>query len=327
MNAASVWRDNSEAAMIEKLAFCLITCLLIGASPAQKRAESTSPEQRYTLSVAVDLVVFNVTVTDKNRRPVSGLKADNFRVVEDDVEQEIRTVRAEDVPVTVGLVMDNSGSMAARRQDVISAAIEFVSSSNPQDEIFIVNFNDYVAVPLFGQSAFTSDYDELRNALLRTAAVGKTALYDGLSVALKRLDAGSHLRKALVVFSDGGDNASARTLDQVTAQAAASSATVFTIGMYDASDPDQNPKVLRELSKLTGGEFYRPTTSAELHSVWKKIAGGIRSQYTIGYVSSNTRRDGAFRKVRITAVDRNRKSLQVETRAGYLAPAAAPVVR
>ena len=166
------------------------------------------PSNDYKVTVDVDLVVFNVTVLDSKGRLVSGLTKDDFRVVESGQTQELQFVRPEDTPATVGLVIDNSGSMRRKRAEVTEAALAFVEASNPHDEIFVVNFNERVFMGLPPSLPFTSEAEQLRAALTTSRAEGKTALYDAVAVALKHLDKGTQQRKALVVLSDGGDNAS-----------------------------------------------------------------------------------------------------------------------
>src|SRR2546426_121305 len=198
---------------------------LVQSALAQKPRDSNAHD--FKLSVDVDLVIFNVTVTDAKGRSVKGLSRDDFRIIEAGQEQSIQFVRPEDIPATVGLVIDNSGSMRRRRSDVINAALAFAEASNPQDEIFIVNFNERVSMGLPGALPFTSDMDQLRAALANTRAEGKTALYDGVAAALNHLEAGTHQRKALVVLSDGGDNASGLTENGVRALAGQSNATIY----------------------------------------------------------------------------------------------------
>jgi VWFA-related protein len=153
---------------------------------------------------------------------------------------------------------------------------------------------------------------------METRAEGTTALYDALKLSLGHLKDGTRQRKAIVLLSDGGDNASTTKLEDVLDLAQQSSATIYCIGIYDPSQKDRNPSVLKKIAKITGGEAYFPKTLAELHAIWPRIAGAIRGQYTIGYVSANALKDGEYRKVKITAT-RKGKSLDVRTRAGYVA--------
>ena len=180
---------------------------------------------QYTLSVDVDLVVFNVSVLGDDGRPVTGLTEKDFRVYEDGREEKIKIFQPEDTPATVGIVIDNSGSMASKRNDVVAAAWAFITASHPEDEMFIVNFNGKPSLALPPGMAFTNNRSELRATLTQTRAEGTTALYDALELALKHLRDGSRQRKALVVLSDGGDNASISKLDDVLKVAQQSSAT------------------------------------------------------------------------------------------------------
>jgi VWFA-related protein len=270
--------------------------------------------------VDVDLVVFNVTVTDSKGRHVSGLKADDFRVFEEGQLQDVKLFQAEDTPASVGLMIDNSGSMREKRANVAKAALDFVSASNPEDEMFVVNFNEHVYFGLPHSMPFTNNVDRLR-AALTTAPVGLTSLYDALASGIEHLKTGTRDRKALIVLSDGGDNASHRTLDEIFQMAQRSSATIYTIGIYDVIDRDRNPRVLRKIAQLTGGRAYFPESLDDIEQVWRDIAGGIRSQYTIGYFSNDSSRDGGFRKVKIVASRNNGgRTLRVTTREGYVAP-------
>lgn len=289
------------------------------AQTASSQTAQDSGSKDFKLSVDVDLVVFNVTVTDSKSRPVKGLSKGNFRIIEAGQDQPIQFVRPEDTPATVGLVIDNSGSMRRKRSDVVDAALAFAESSNPQDEIFIVNFNERVFMGLPAGMSFTNDLATLRSALGNTRAQGKTALYDGVSAGLKHLKAGAHQRKALVVLSDGGDNASAASEKDVLSLAEESNATIYTIEIEDPDDKDQNPKVLEDLAKLTAGEAYRAKSLDELSGIWRKIAGGIRDQYTIGYISKNRAHDGTFRNVKVIATGKDGKELRVRARKGYVA--------
>ncbi len=274
---------------------------------------------QFTLSVDVDLVVFNVTVLDRNGRAVTGLTADNFQVFEDGRKEEIKIFQPEDTPATIGLVIDNSGSMANKRAEVVSAGSAFVSASHSEDEMFIVNFNGKPWLALPKSIPFTSRQPQLHAALSQTQARGTTALYDALELALGHLEKGMRQRKSLVLLSDGGDNASYATLEEVMHLAQSSSATIYCIGIYDPDQKDRNPGVLKQIAKLTGGEAFFPKKASDLGEVWPRIATTIRGQYTIGFLSSNSGRDGTYRKVKITAVDKRGKNLDVRSRPGYYA--------
>ena len=299
----------------------LISLFISHSSGALVPPQQDRDEGHYVIAVDVDLVIFNVTVTDSKGRHVSGLKASDFHVYEENRLQDIDLFNAENVPASIGLVIDNSGSMRNKRADVDKAALAFARASNPEDEMFVVNFNENVYLGLPPSIPFTNDLEQIRSALLRTLPVGLTALYDALALGIEHLKTGTRYRKALVVLSDGGDNASRRPLDDVLRIAQHSSATIYAIGIYDETDRDRNPRVLRKIAELSGGRAYFPDSLTDLERVWSDIAGAIRSQYTIGYHSSNPNRDGMFRKVKITA-SRNGQGLRVTTRDGYFAPSA-----
>jgi VWFA-related protein len=276
---------------------------------------------QYTLSVDVDLAVFNVSVTDRSGRPVTGLTQVNFRILDEDQERPIKIFEPEDSPATVGLIIDNSGSMTRKRSQVVKAANAFVEASHLQDEVFIVNFNRRAWFALPASMPFTSNVQQLRTALLTVGADGTTALYDAVHVALKHLEKGTRQRKALVLLSDGADNASLNTLEEITKTAIASSATIYAIGLYDRNDRNRQSGVLRDLARVTGGRAYFPNRPEALHEVWRDIAGDLRGQYTIGFMTDNLRHDGSFRKVSISATDNRGRPLEVRTRPGYTTPA------
>jgi Ca-activated chloride channel homolog len=269
----------------------------------------------------VDVALFNVSVTDSKGRHVSGLKLSDFRVFENGQAQDIQLFSAEDVPATIGLVMDNSGSMRTKRTDVQRAALAFIAASNPADELFLVAFNEKAYMGLPEKLRFTSDPGQFQFALMQMNPGGLTALYDATAVALDHLKSGTHDRKALVILSDGGDNASRRKLDDLLDISRRSSATVYTIGIYDENDPDRNPRVLRKIADSSGGRAYFPRSLAHLDEVWREIAGEIRSQYTIGYVPrKSSMGSGTYRSVKIVATHNGGKPLNVTTREGYVLP-------
>lgn len=277
---------------------------------------------QFTISIDVDLAVFNITVLGGDGQPVTGLTADNFRVFEDGREEKIKLFQPEDTPATVGLLIDNSGSMRNKQNDVVAAATAFVEASHPDDEMFVVNFNRVPWFALRPGLAFTSDRTEIKNALNHPRMEGTTALYDAIAVALNHLKEGGKQRKALVILSDGGDNASHIKLNDALKMAEQSSATIYCIGIYDPNQRDRNPSVLKRIAKVTAGESYFPSNLEDLHTVWPRIAGAIRGQYTIGYISSNQTHDGTFRKVKIVAKNKRGKILDVRARPGYISGSA-----
>lgn len=278
----------------------------------------------YTINVRVGLAVLPVSVTDHKNHRVSGLKKENFHVYEDGRPQTITLFEDKDAPVTVGLVVDNSLSMEPKRPAVIAAALAFAGSSNPQDEIFVVNFNQAIHVELPQGVPFTRNPGELRSALSNITASGQTALYDAIAVALEHLKQGTGGKKYLIVVSDGGDDASRHSLSDTLAMAKGSDAAIYTVAIVNENFTDENPGVLKKLSKATGGEFFLPDSVSEVVDTLKLIARDIRQQYTLGYVPDNQEPDGKFRSIRVTASAPDGRKLSVRTRAGYLAPTVAP---
>ncbi len=285
--------------------------------PADQKPTEPQQENPFQISVNLNLVVLPASVRDRKGGFASDLKEQNFEVYEDGVRQSIRLFRHEDIPVTVGLVVDHSGSMQNKIGDVIEAARAFVRTSNEQDQMFVVNFNEHVTMGLPPGISFTDQAEAMQFAILRAPLAGQTALYDALDVALDHLHSGDREKKVLVVISDGGDNASKLALPQILKKASESNAVVYAIGIFDKDDPDQNPGVLRRLAKETGGEAYFPERFGEAQDICVGIANDIRHQYTLGYVSTNTLGTG-HRAVRVVAKAAG-KDLVVRTRAGYTA--------
>jgi len=274
----------------------------------------------FSIAVNVRLVLFNVTVADDKGRFIPGLKSSNFRILDGGQTQEIKLFSAEDVPATIGLVIDNSGSMRSKQADVRLAALRFVEGSNPDDQIFLIDFNDKAHRSLPEDLAFTNDPEKVRSALLQMIPDGRTSLYDAVAMALEHLKTGSMERKALVVLSDGGDNASRISLEQLIPMAVRSNATIYTIGIYDDTDADRNPNVLQRIAKAGGGRAYFPRSAGSMVQVWNEIAGEIRSQYSIGFIPNGRGTAGVLQKVKITASRNGGGSLRVNAREGYVVP-------
>jgi VWFA-related protein len=274
----------------------------------------------YTLRLNADMVVLNATVLDRHNATVSGLEKADFQVYEDGVLQQINHFSHEDTPVTVGIVVDNSGSMGPKRNDVIAAAQSFARLSNPQDQMFIVNFNDNVSFGLPPDLPFTDRREPLQLALAGIGAVGQTSLYDGVATALAHIKLGNRDKKVLILISDGDDNASKHTLAQVIDMAKQSTAIIYAIGIFDERDGDQNPAVLRRLAKETGGEAFFPESSKDTVSLCEGIARDIRSQYTLAYTPTIQSQDGKYRAIEVKASARGRGRLSVRTRPGYVVP-------
>ena len=282
---------------------------------SQSHANNQDP-----IRINVELVVLHAAVLDRKRRPVAGLGKANFQIYENGVLQEIESFSHEDIPVTVGLVIDNSGSMRPKRAEVIAAALAFAHSSNPKDQLFLVNFNEHVSFGLPADRPFTDEVAQLEIALSTLTANGKTALYDAVAAALAHLKQSKRDKQVLIVISDGADNASRYDAAQVLAAAKQSEAIIYAIGIYEQDDPDRNPGSLKQLAKATGGEAFLPTSVKDVTSICERIARDIRSQYTLTYTPTNIKYDGKYRSIEVKAEAPGRGRLFVRTRAGYYAP-------
>ena len=303
------------------LSLSLLLIALPGVVQSQEPPASQNPyEDRYTIKVNVDSVVLHPAVQDTKGVLVSGLGKNDFQVYEDGVLQQIKYFGHEDIPATVGLIVDNSGSMAGKRSEVIVASVAFARSSNPEDQMFVIIFNEGVYFGLPDGTPFTDNAESLENALSRIASDGMTALYDAVAAGLEHLKKGDRDKKVLIVISDGSDNASKSKLPEIMTMAGQSNAIVYTTGLFDLNDPDRNPRVLRQLARATGGEAFFPSHVGEIIPILEQIAHDIRNQYTIVYSPTNQKQDGTYRTLRVKAAAPGRGRLSVRTRAGYYAP-------
>jgi VWFA-related protein len=301
---------------------CTLALFALSALTANVESQTTSPAQiddskPYRFSTNVNLVVLNATVRDKRGWFVSDLAQSDFQVYEDGVAQAIRLFRHEDIPVTVGLVVDHSGSMWPKLAEVIAASRTFVESSRPDDDMFVVNFNERVTVELAGKN-HSNRPDQLARALSSRPTIGKTALYDAVFEGLQQLHNGAREKRVLIVISDGGDNASRSTLAGVLRAVEQSNVLVYAIGVFDEDDPDRNANVLRRLARVTGGEAFFPKQLNEVVSICDHIARDIRNQYTVGYVSSKVERPGVYRPIRVIVRAAGQGKLVVRTKSGYI---------
>jgi VWFA-related protein len=291
------------------LPFCL---------PALPSSAVLSAQEPSFRTASTELVVLPVVVTDRQGRYVADLATGQFAVFDNGRRVPIDLFTAEDTPVTIGLVIDASGSMRPKIGEVAAAAMAFARASNPEDELFAVQFNDGVARTVADRAFVPAgDLRALEAAIGSIRPDGRTALYDGLMAALDHLALGSRPRKTLIVISDGGDNASDATLDAVLKRARASNAAIYTVGLFDDNDIDRNPRVLKALAEATGGERFLPRSPGELLRACSRIAREIRSGYTIGYAPPD--RDGAYHRVRVEVDAAASRRLSVRTRPGYFA--------
>ena len=266
-----------------------------------------------------DLVVVHATITDRNGAYVPGLTRDAFAILEDGRLKNAQLLTSEDAPVTVGLLIDSSGSMQPNRERVIAAAAAFAEASHPSDEMFALAFNDSVrALP--PTALFTSDVAVLQDALTNTIrAYGRTALFDAITAGLDYLGRGRHERRVLVIVSDGGDNARHTTFDEVMTKAQASNAVIYTVALLDPVDRNTNPALLQRIAQANGGEGFTPKNADDITAVLQHIARDFRHTYTPGYVSTDTAKDSVFRRIRLIVQSPERRRLIVRSRNGYLA--------
>jgi Ca-activated chloride channel homolog len=272
-------------------------------------------QNAYTISDNVNLVVLDVSVRNPAGGYVTGLKESNFQVFEDRSPRQISQFASVDSPVTVGLVVDNSGSMLRKRTEVIFAGLAFAKQSNSQDDFFVVNFNNSVIRGLPERTLFTDNLQALRNALFFGEPKGQTALYDAVAYSLKHLEFSRQERRALIVVSDGGDNVSQIRLPELMRLIEASRATVYTVGLFDPEMRDLNPGVLRRFASVSGGEYFQPSVD-EVLPVFDKISRDIRSRYTLAFVPNEASDKHTVRTVKVTAQENGRK-LSVRTRTTY----------
>jgi VWFA-related protein len=280
-------------------------------------------EDTHTISMDVQRVVLYVTVREGKTGYVGDLSKEHFTVKDDGRVQEIHEFQRADVPVAVGIVIDNSQSMMNKRGEVVEAAKAFVRASNPDDEMFVIHFSETIKFGLPPDKMFSSDRQELEKALDKMSLEGHTALYDAIHVAVEHLKKSQMTKKALFVVSDGGDNRSGRKLKDVVKEADLSGALFYAIGIYDPMDGDANPGVIRRLAKATGGEAFFPKSLPEIASLCESIARDLRNQYMIVYAPPKRPKDGAYHKVQVTVKDPRDRKLNVTSRSGYYSPAAA----
>ena len=267
--------------------------------------------------VTANLVLLPVSVTDARGTFVPGLNPQDFFVYEDGQLQKLTVFEEGDTPVTVGLVVDHSRSMGPKLPDVVLAVSSFAHSSNPQDEMFVVDFNDDVSIELMRGKAFSNDAKELEEALKAVSARGRTALYDAVSEGLHHLRYGHLGKKALVIISDGGDNASHLKYSEVLAQARQSQSLIYSIALVGSNVEEENPGLLRRLCKDTGGIAYFPREGEPVTNLSTEIAHDLREQYTLGYVPQNIKGTGVFRKIEVRVTAPGHGRLHVRTRQGY----------
>src|SRR5271169_2934773 len=303
--------------------------LTIGQAPAEKNPPPSAPSAEqgqapaaksgdvFVFRKEVDEVTLHATVVDDKNRLVTDLARPDFTVYEDGQQQKITAFRREDIPVAMGIVIDNSGSMRDKRPAVNAAAINFVKSSNPQDKVFVVNFNE----EYFLDQDYTGSVPKLKDALERIEARGGTALYDATVASADHLTKSNVLeKKVLLVVTDGEDNASRESLEQAVRRLQVENGpTVYTIGLLQEEHSKRARRALREMAEETGGVAFFPKDLSEVNAITSQIAHDIRNQYTIQYKPDTPQSAGGYRTVKVDAQAKGYKKLQVRTRSGYYA--------
>jgi VWFA-related protein len=267
------------------------------------------------------LVVLPTTVMDKNGHLVTTLPREAFTVFENGVQQEIKQFKREDVPVSMGLIIDNSGSMRDKRAKVEAAALALVKASNPDDEVFIVNFNDEAFLDNPHGKDFTSDIQEMEDALTRIDSRGGTAMRDAIRMSIDHVKEKAHKdKKVLVVVTDGNDNSSVVSLEDLVRAAQQSEVLIYAVGLLsdeERREATRARKALEALAEATGGETFFPRDVSEVERIATQVAHDIRNQYTIAYTPLNQAMDGSFRQIKVTVKAAGNPT--VHARSGYYA--------
>jgi Ca-activated chloride channel family protein len=279
---------------------------------------------RQLIRLDVDLALLNVTVTDPYNRLVTGLEPDNFRVFEDNIEQEVVTFSAEDVPISIGVIFDFSGSMSNKVGKAREAAVQFFKTANQQDEFFLVSFNESAEL----SSSFTNSVEDLQSRMMLTAPKGRTALLDALYLGLSQMRGAHNAKRALLILSDGGDNHSRYNESDIKRLVKEADTQLYAIGIFDPigsrnRSPEElaGPSLLSEVTEMTGGRVFNVERLEELPDIASKIGMELRNQYVLGYRPSNKAHDARWRKVKIKLrAPKGLPPLSVFSKTGYYAP-------
>jgi Ca-activated chloride channel family protein len=277
-----------------------------------------------SVHIDVDLALVNVTVTDPYDRLVTGLEPDNFRIFENSVEQEIQYFSSEDVPISIGVIFDLSGSMANKVDKAREAASQFFKTANPQDEFFLVSFNERAEL----MSGFTSSVEDLQSRILSAPARGRTALLDAIYLGLNQMRTARNAKRALLIMSDGGDNNSRYTEKDIKRLVREAGTQLYSVGIFDpfanrSRTPEElsGPSLLSEVTELTGGRSFSVENVNELPDIAAKIGAELRNQYILGYHPSNKLHDARWRNIKVKLrAPKGLPPLSVYAKTGYYAP-------
>jgi Ca-activated chloride channel family protein len=305
------------------------TCILLilgacagfaqNAAPSNAPPNATQPNEIPVFTADTRLVVVHASVLDKNGKLITTLTESAFKVQENGVDQAIKLFRREDIPVSMGIIIDNSGSMRDKRAKVAAASLDLIRASNPQDEVFVVNFND----DAYLDQSLTNDIKKLETALERYDTKGGTAMRDAIAMSIDYVkEKGKKDKKVLMVVTDGNDNTSNQSLEDLVRKAQQSDVVIYSIGILSEEEPREAKKAkraLHELALASGGVDYYPKDLAEIDRITPEVAHEIRNQYTIAYTPSNIALDGTFRKISVVVNAPGKPT--VRTRNGYYATA------
>jgi Ca-activated chloride channel family protein len=292
--------------------------VILGGDEAARRAASAPGSN---IRVDVNLVLVPMTVTDPMNRLVTGLEKENFYLTDNNIPQKIKTFATQDAPLTIGIVFDLSGSMGSKFIRARRALSEFLRTCNPQDEFFVVGFNDRPAVIV----DYTSDVDDVEARMVMLKPENRTALIDAVYLGVNKLKTAKYERKALLIISDGGDNRSRYTDNELKRAVRESEVQIYSIGIFDmfAPTPEEQggPELLRDVSEATGGRVFPVVDLQDLADVAQKISQELRNEYVIGYTPTDTKRDGSWRKLKVRLLPPpGLPTLTVHNREGYYAP-------
>jgi Ca-activated chloride channel family protein len=285
-------------------------------------ADTFKIQQGQPIRTETQITLVGASVTDPLGRLVTGLEQENFRVFEDGVEQEIVRFSSEDVPVSIGVIFDMSGSMSDKIDKSRQAAVQFFRTANPQDEFFLVNFNDRAQLI----SPFTASVDDLQDRLMYTGAHGLTALFDGVYLGLSQMRGAHNTKKALLILSDGGDNHSRYSETEVRKFVREADVQIYAIGLFDPDggptpEEREGPGLLGDLTMMTGGRTFVVKNVNQLPDIATKISMELRNQYVLGYRPSQRAHDGKWRKIKVKLnPPKGLPPLTVAAKSGYFAP-------
>ncbi len=325
-NAVKARRIRSCFGLPALVVFALIATAAFpqGKGPVQIAREIPDINPGQGIKINVEMTLVNLTVTDPLDRLVTGLEKEHFRVFEDGIEQEVVTLSSEDVPVSIGLVFDMSGSMSDKVEKAREAAVQFMRTANPLDQFFLVSFNDRAELT----SGFTSSVDELQNRMMFTASKGRTALLDAIYLGLSQMRGAHNGKRALLIISDGGDNHSRYNESDIKNYLKEADCQLYAIGIFDpigirSKTPEEleGPSLLSEMTEMTGGRVFPVGNIGELPDIAAKIGMELRNQYVLGYKSSNPQHNGSWRKIKVKLrPPKGLPPLNIYAKTGYYAP-------